>query len=241
MRPVLNHPWKLSVEKAEELQKSLSRQVSLQCPFKDPEAVKTVAALDVHYDEKGDAATAAAAVFELPSLKLLEKAVAREKAVFPYVPGLLSFREIPPLLKALEKLKTAPDVLLVDGQGLAHPRRFGLACHVGLLMDRPSIGCAKTWLFGEHDEPPPGLPGAYTFLRNGDEMVGAALRTRPFVQPLYVSPGHKMGVLTAVDLVMACVKDNRVPEPLRAADRLTRAPASPRAAKKSAPRKKRAK
>lgn len=231
----------MSVPEAEELQKSLARQVSLQCPFKGPEAVKTVAALDVNYDEKGDNATAAAAVFELPSLTLLEKAVAREKALFPYVPGLLSFREIPPMLKALEKLKTSPDVLLVDGQGLAHPRHFGLACHLGLILDRPSIGCAKTWLFGDHDEPPPGLPGAYTFLRNGDEMVGVALRARPYVQPLYVSPGHKMGVLTAVDVVMACVKDNRVPEPLREADRLTRAPVAPRVPRKSAPRKKRAK
>jgi deoxyribonuclease V len=225
------HPWKLTPPQARELQSELSAKVESQPPFNSAEEVRTLAALDVAYGEKSAGEiTAAAVLYDVPSLKILEKSVVTKKAdgLFPYVPGLLSFREAPLLVEALKKIKRDPDVLLIDGQGLAHPRRFGLACHVGFLMDKPSVGCAKSWLFGDYEEPPPGLSGAYTFLRDGDQMIGVALRSRPFVEPVFVSPGHKMSVLMAVDIVMLCVRENRLPEPLREADRLTRVNERPR-------------
>lgn len=225
MKQVFKHSWKLTPEKARELQGTLSARLEFQSAFESAERVKSVAALDVGYGEKGGPVTAAAAVFEFPTLKPVETAVVRKRAnaLFPYVPGLLSFREAPLLIEALKKLKTDADLLLIDGQGQAHPRRMGLASHLGVLMDKPSIGCAKTWLFGDHEEPPPGLAGAYTFLRDGDQMIGVALRSKPYAQPLFVSPGHKMGLMQAVDIVMLCVRNNRVPEPLRFADELSRA------------------
>jgi deoxyribonuclease V len=135
--------------------------------------------------------------------------------------GLFSFREIPLLLKALEKIPDA-DLLLVNGHGLAHPRRFGLASHLGLIFDRPSIGCADTPLVGDYDEPPPGVAGAYTILRDSDEPVGAALRSKVGSRPIFVSPGHRMDVISAVDTVMSLVRAGRWPEPLLLADQVAR-------------------
>lgn len=222
MKPVRRHAWKLSAAKAEALQGELSAGLERSPAFKHAGDVKTMAALDVHYGSD-EAATAACVVVELPSMKVLQRVTAAYPAakLFPYVPGLLSFREIPPLLKVLAGVKQA-DVLLVNGQGLAHPRHFGLACHLGLLMDKPCIGCADTWLFGEYDEPPPGLAGAYTFMKDGDMPVGTALRTKVGSRPIFVSPGHKMGVVLAADIVMDCVRDSRLPEPLRLVDQLSR-------------------
>ncbi|HRY29558.1 MAG TPA: endonuclease V [Elusimicrobiota bacterium] len=223
MRPVEKHSWGLTTEKAEDLQRTLSARLTRQTPFKDAGDVRTVAAVCVEQKKNDAPVSAAAAVFRLPDFQLLESSIVTEKPgkLFPYVPGLLSFRETPLFLKAL-KAVTDADVLLVPGHGLAHPRRFGIACHLGLLMDRPSIGCADEKIFGDFEEPPPGLEGAYTLLRDGDEMIGAALRTRPNTAPLFVSPGHKMGVLMAVDIVMNCVRGNRAPEPLRLLRQLLR-------------------
>lgn len=224
MKPVHRHSWKLSIEKAEKLQGRLSGKLERTPAFEEIRDVKTVAALDVHYGREGDrVAVAACVVVRFPSLEVVQTATVSEKAeqLFPYVPGLLSFREIPPLLKVLAKIGDV-DLLLVNGQGLAHPRHFGLACHLGLLLDRPCIGCADTWLFGEYEEPPPGLAGAYTLLKDGDMPVGTALRTKAGSKPLFVSPGHKMGVLLAADIVMECVRESRMPEPLRLADQLAR-------------------
>ena len=141
---------------------------------------------------------------------------AEGKPPFPYIPGLLSFRETPVLLDALEKLETQPDIIYVDGQGLAHPRRFGLACHIGLLTETPTIGCAKSILVGSHEELPSSL-GAHRPLVHKGEEIGAAVRTRDKVRPMYISPGHLIDIDTSVQWVLASCKGRRMPEPTRRA------------------------
>ena len=183
--------------------------------------MRRVCGLDVHYDEAGRTARAAAVVMGLPGLETIEHAIARRPASFPYVPGLLSFREMPAALAALEALTVRPDLLLCDGQGIAHPRRCGLASHLGLAADLPSIGVAKTRLVGEHREPGASR-GAWASLVDAGEEIGAALRTRAGVKPVYVSIGHRVSLATAIRLVLACSPRYRIPEPLRAADRLAR-------------------
>jgi deoxyribonuclease V len=181
--------------------------------------VRTVAGLDVGFEAEGRVARAAVAVLELPGLALVEEAVARAPARFPYVPGLLSFREVPVVLEALARLSRAPDVILCDGQGYAHPRRFGLACHLGLWTGLPSVGVAKTRLTGVHGPVPEGR-GAWCPLTDGGEVIGAVLRTRPGVKPIFVSIGHRVSLATAIDLVMRCVTRFRLPETTRQAHRL---------------------
>lgn len=166
---------------------------------------------------------ARAAVVVLRGLEPVEQATAERPVTFPYVPGLLSFRELPPLRAAWEKVKSSPDVLLVDGQGLAHPRRFGLACHLGVLLGLPAIGCAKSRLVGEHEEPP-SRRGAWTPLVDGGEVIGAALRTRAACRVVYVSIGHRVSLETAIRVVMDCSPRYRIPEPQRLADRLSKLP-----------------
>lgn len=179
--------------------------------------MRWIAGLDVHYPEK-HLARAAAVLFAFPERTPVEVTVVEDAVHFPYVPGLLSFREAPALLKALDGLRTKPDLLLVDGQGLAHPRRFGVACHLGLLSGLPAIGCAKSRLIGAAAEP--GLErGDWTPLIDDAEVVGAILRTRPGVKPLYVSVGHRISLHTALDWVLACGGRYRLPEPCRLAHR----------------------
>jgi len=162
---------------------------------------------------------AAAVILGFPSLEQIESAIAHLPVRFPYIPGLLSFRELPVLLAAVGKLTFLPDLILCDGQGYAHPRRFGIACHLGLVLDRPSIGVGKSRLVGEH-EAVPDRRGAWTPLVCNGEIVGAALRTRPGVRPVYVSAGHRISLETAIDYVMACTTRYRLPETTRQADRL---------------------
>jgi deoxyribonuclease V len=181
----------------------------------DPPA-RLVAGADV--GEKGGRARAAIAV--LRGSEIVETVVAETAVPFPYVPGLLSFREIPPLLAAWRKLRTRPDVVLLDGQGLAHPRRFGLACHFGLVTGFPTVGCAKSRLLGAHDEPAPAR-GSWSPLVDGGETVGAALRTREAAKPVYVSLGHRVSLAAAIRIVLDCAPRFRIPEPQRLADRLT--------------------
>jgi deoxyribonuclease V len=181
--------------------------------------VRRVAGVDVGFEAGGTITRAAVAVLRYPALELLETAIARRPTTFPYVPGLLSFRELPAVLEALERLNEPPDLLLCDGQGIAHPRRLGIACHLGLLVDIPSIGVAKTRLYGTHEEPP-DQRGAWTPLRADGEIIGAVLRTRAGVKPLYVSPGHRIGLETAVAYVMGCCARFRLPETTRHAHRL---------------------
>jgi deoxyribonuclease V len=165
---------------------------------------------------KHDRARAAMVVLSFPDLQLVEVALAEEPVPFPYVPGLLSFREIPSILAAAERLTVDPDLVLVDGQGIAHPRRFGLASHLGVLLDKPTIGCAKTRLIGTHDEPYHEA-GCYTDLFDGQELIGAVLRTRSHVKPLYISVGHQIDLPTALDRVLECCGGYRLPEPTRLA------------------------
>lgn len=178
---------------------------------------RIVAGADVSY--KGDVARAVFVVMR--DLEPIEQVIVTEKVPFPYIPGLLSFREIPPLLSAWRKVKATPDVIIVDGQGIAHPRRFGIASHLGLVLGVPTIGCAKSRLCGEHEEPAPKR-GSWSPLTHKGELVGAALRTRDGCNVVYVSTGHRVGLESAISVVLACAPRYRLPEPQRLADHLTK-------------------
>ena len=180
---------------------------------------RTVAGADVSYSKQTDQVYAGVVVFDFRSMEPLDKASAIHKASFPYIPGLLSFREAPVLLKAFRLLKTDPDVLLFDGQGIAHPRGLGLASHMGLLLDRPSVGCAKTLLVGEHGAV--GIEaGSYSYLFYKGRRVGAAVRTRRQVRPVFVSPGHRINLSSSIKIVLRSCRGYRLPEPLRHAHNL---------------------
>jgi len=180
---------------------------------------RLVAGADVSFDRRSPELFAAVVVLDMASLAVVDHAVAHAPAGFPYVPGFLSFREIPPLLEAFEQLATRPDLLVCDAHGRAHPRRFGLACHLGVLLDLPSIGCAKSRLVGAHREPGPRR-GAHVQLRDAGEVIGEVVRTRAAVKPVYVSVGHRVSLETARRLVLALAPRYRLPEPTRAAHAL---------------------
>ncbi len=181
--------------------------------------IERVAGVDASYDRATGTTRAAVALLGFPGLEPAAQRVVRRKTRFPYVPGYLSFRETPALLAALAALQRTPDLVLCDGHGLAHPRRFGLACHLGVLLDLPSIGVAKSRLVGTH-APVPEARGQWRPLRDGSETIGAVLRTRTGVRPVYVSVGHRVSLETAIDLVLRCAPRYRVPEPIRRADAL---------------------
>lgn len=210
------HPWDVTPAQARAIQDQLRERLVRQDDFAP---IETVAGLDIGFEEAGKITRAAVVVLRFPGLELLERALARCPTSFPYIPGLLSFREIPAALESLAKLRVEPDLLLCDGQGYAHPRRFGLACHLGLLTDLPSIGVAKSRLIGEHGPLAPEK-GAQTWLRHQGEIIGALLRTRNNVRPVYVSVGHRIGLETALDCVLACTTRCRLPEPTHLAHRL---------------------
>ncbi len=212
------HAWDVSPSEAVEIQQRL-RHLVRQGPEVELEAIRTVGGVDVSYR---DVSRAAVVVVALPSLEVVEQAEAVRETTFPYVPGLLSFREIPAVLDALAKLSTQPDVLMCDGQGYAHPRRLGLASHLGVYLDRVTLGCAKSRLIGRFVEPGPNA-GDFTPLVDRGELVGVALRTKPRTNPLFVSVGHRMDLETAVELVLRCLRGYRLPEPTRLADKLTKA------------------
>jgi deoxyribonuclease V len=183
--------------------------------------VRHVAGADAHYRADGGNTVAAIVVLRFPDLAPHASASAARPTDFPYVPGLLSFREAPAVLDALRRLYPAPDLLLVDGQGVAHPRRFGIASHIGVLADIPTIGVAKSRLVGSYEEPAPER-GAWAPLRHRGERIGAVLRTRTGKRPVFVSVGHRVGLETAIDFVLRCAPRYRLPEPIRHADRLSR-------------------
>jgi len=212
------HDWNLDYRQAVDLQRRLATRLDLVTPL--PEPLRTVAGVDVSYEKHGDLFFAGVVVLSFPTLQPLEEAVAVARVSFPYIPGLLSFRELPVLLDALRSLRTVPDVVLVDGQGIAHPRRFGIASHLGLWIERPTVGCAKSRLCGEH--PPPGRRrGDRVPLTLEGETVGTVLTTRDGVKPLYISPGHRIDVDAAAALALACTGRYRMPEPTRLAHLLT--------------------
>lgn len=221
MRLAIDHPWNLAPDAARALQSQLAARVETRDRLPTP--ITTVAGVDVGFEQGGAITRAAAALLAFPSLELLEWAVARRPTEFPYVPGLLSFREIPAILDALERLTRPPDILLCDGQGRAHPRRFGIACHLGVLLDRPALGVGKTRLVGRHDEPG-GERGDWRPLLDRGEEIGAVLRTRAGVQPLYISIGHRLCLETAIHITLACTPRWRLPETTRAAHRLASGP-----------------
>jgi deoxyribonuclease V len=181
-----------------------------------PGTLRFVAGADVSYDRNSPVLYAAVLVLDAESLEVVEVARATACAEFPYVPGYLSFRELPPLRAAFAKLRTRPDLVLCDGHGRAHPRRFGLACHLGVALDLPVVGCAKSRLVGAHREPGPRR-GAHVSLRDGAEVIGEVLRTREGVAPVYVSVGHRVSLVTARRLVLRFTPRFRVPEPIRTA------------------------
>lgn len=209
------HPWDLSPAEARQIQEALREKVGVRAlPV---EQVSAVGGVDAAFTK--ESIVAAAVVLDLEALEIREQAVVHEPLNFPYIPGLLSFREAPGILTALARLDELPDVLIVDGHGLAHPRRLGLACHLGVLLDLPAIGCAKSVLVGEH-APLGAEVGSTAELIDGDEVVGMAVRTRENVRPVYVSVGHRVDLESAVRLVLACSGGYRLPEPTRRADRL---------------------
>jgi len=181
--------------------------------------VRTVAGIDIGFEDDGRITRAAAVVLDFPSLAPREQALVRTRTRFPYVPGYLSFREIPAALAALAKLTVRPDLILCDGQGLAHPRRFGLACHLGVLTGIATIGVAKSRLIGTHATLPE-TRGSWVPLRDGTETIGAVLRTRAGVRPVYVSIGHRVSLRKAIDYVMRCTTRFRLPETTRRAHHL---------------------
>lgn len=210
------HPWDLAPAEAIRLQSRLSREVIVADALGE---VRRVAGVDVGFEDGGAVTRAAVVVLDFPSLAFVASALARVPTSFPYIPGLLSFRELPAVLQAFERLEAPPDLVLCDGQGIAHPRRLGIASHLGLWLDLPTIGVAKSRLVGTHEEVPPEK-GAWRPLLHRGERIGAVLRTRAGVSPLYISSGHRVSLDTAIHYVLACITRWRLPETTRAAHRL---------------------
>ena len=210
------HNWDLTPTEAVDLQRQLRDRIKIPQTTTPPK-IKTIAGLDCAFDREGGHGYAGVVVYEYPSMTEVRRVGRRSPLTFPYVPGLLSFREVPLLLAALDKLDTWPDLFMLDGHGLAHPRRFGIACHLGLLIDRPTIGCAKSRLVGDHREPGQ-RPGSHVPLTHHDEVVGRVLRTKRGCKPVFVSAGHRISLEAAVDVVKNCVKTYRIPQPTRGAD-----------------------
>lgn len=208
--------WPVTIGDARQIQESLAARVRLS-PLRTP--VKTVAGVDAAYT--GAMTVAAVAVYDLETMSCIEESYHSAATTFPYVPGYLSFREGPAMIAAIGKLRRRPDLLMVDGQGIAHPRRLGIASFLGVLLAMPAIGCAKSRLVGEYLEPPAGKGGWSTLYLNG-ETVGAVLRSRDRVKPLFVSPGHMVTVADSLELVLRCCTRYRLPEPLRHADALSK-------------------
>lgn len=209
LTPVFDHPWDLTPRQAAELQRQLAARVERQDRL---DRVVSMAGIDVGIE--GHVARAAVVVLRWPDLAVVESARAERLISFPYVPGLLSFRETPVVLDALARLQSRADLLVVDGHGYAHPRRMGIACHIGLLLDRPTIGCAKSRLVGAYEEPGTER-GAYSYLYDAGEIIGAVLRTRANVKPIYVSIGHRISLETATAWILRCCTRYRLPEPIR--------------------------
>jgi deoxyribonuclease V len=218
MKPKIRTRWSLTPRQAMRLQERLRNRVALEDEFAP---IRHVAGADLAFDPATDVAFAGVIVYRFPGMEEVERRSAQRPLRFPYVPGLLSFRESPILIAAFARLKTEPDLILIDGHGRAHPRLFGIACHIGVLFDKPVIGCAKSLLVGEYREP--GMTrGSTTPLVFKGETVGAVLRTRENVRPIFVTQGHRVSLQTAVKLVEKCLDGFRIPKPTREADQYVR-------------------
>lgn len=216
MKSIINHPWDITEEEALTLQQQLAAKVIKEDCFN---SIHNVAGVDVAYDKHSDKLFAAVVVLDAVSLEPIEMATAEGKSPFPYIPGLFSFREIPPIAKALDQLAITPDLIVCDGQGIAHPRRFGLACHLGVLFNVPTIGCGKTRLIGEAESPDQPR-GSFKSLVDSKEVIGHVLRTQDNVNPIYVSTGHRVSLATASDWILKLSPKYRLPETTRKADQL---------------------
>jgi deoxyribonuclease V len=212
--------WPDNVAAARAIQETLRARVEHGDRFGP---VNTVAGIDVGFEDQGRTTRAAVVVLAYPGLQPVAQAISHCPTRFPYVPGYLSFRELPAVLAALDRLSGMPDLILCDGQGIAHPRRFGLACHLGVLTDIPCIGVAKSRLVGTHDEVPPDK-GQWVPLMDKQETIGAVLRTRRRVRPVYVSIGHRVSLATAIEYTLRCTTRYRLPETTRHAHRLASGP-----------------
>jgi len=212
------HPWDVGYKKAVEIQERLKKSIFLKGSAKN---CNLIAGADVSYTRESEIFYASVVVFNLQTMERVEEATAGGKVDFPYIPGLLSFRESPILLKVFAKIKSEPDVIILDAQGIAHPRGIGLASHIGLLLDKSAIGCAKTRLIGEYN----GVgrdAGCHSQLTVKDKIVGVVLRTRKNVKPVFVSPGHKIDLKTSIGLVLKSCRGYRLPEPVRQAHNLVK-------------------
>lgn len=216
MSEVQRFPIPRTVAEAIDLQMHLREQVREE-PL-DVDALRLVAGADVSFGRFGSEGWAGIVVLQMENLQVVEEVVVHTPITFPYVPGLLSFRESPPLLEAWSRLSIMPDVVLCDAHGRAHPRRFGMACHFGLLVDIPTIGCAKSLLCGNVETMSPMRD--WFPIREGEELIGAALLTLPSARPVYVSIGHRVDLPSALEVVRRCVRRHRIPEPLRLAHEL---------------------
>jgi deoxyribonuclease V len=212
------HRWDLSIEEMKEKQRELARQVVLEDQFG---AITSIAGVDMALNELSGQARAAVVLLSFPELAILEQHVYEEPLRMEYVPGLLSFRELPCVLGALEQLKQRPDLVMVDGQGIAHPRGLGIAAHLGIWTGLPSIGCAKSILVGHH-EPVGEEVGAWQPLIYQHKTIGAVLRTRAKVKPMIISPGNRISLESSITYVLACGRGYRLPEPTRLADKLSK-------------------
>ena len=207
------HSWQVSISEAKDIQRSLAGKVSGSGEVESP---RFIAGVDISVKREVGQATGAVVILQYPELRVVEVKVIGGRLDFPYIPGLLSFRESPLILAACQELTLVPDLILVDGQGIAHPRRMGLASHLGLFLDTPTIGCAKSLLCGQH-EVPGREPGSYTEIRDREEVIGAALRTKLGVNPVYISIGHRICLESAIYWVLKCCRGYRLPEPARLA------------------------
>ncbi|MHB8842180.1 MAG: deoxyribonuclease V [Candidatus Aquicultor sp.] len=212
------NPWRVSVTEAAEIQRELRSRIQ-PAPINLDE-VSYVAGADVSFSRGSDEIFAAVAILSYPDLAVVEEKTAMTLATFPYIPGFLTFREGPALVEAFKKIETVPDVVIFDGQGVAHPRRFGIASHMGVLLDLPSVGCAKTVLVGKYSEPGETRGSTSPLIKNGEE-IGVALRTRTGVSPVFVSIGHKIDLTGATGVVLSCAPRYRLPEPVRMAHNLS--------------------
>lgn len=210
------HDWPMSTVDAKAIQEKFRGKVVRSSSLKK---VSLVAGVDIGFENQGKITRAAIAALSFPELQLVEKIIIRTKTTFPYIPGYLSFREVPAALQAFAKLKNIPDLVLCDGQGIAHPRRFGLACHLGLWIQLPTIGVAKSRLIGTYKEPG-SRKGSWEPLTDKGQQIGAVLRTRDNVSPVYVSIGHKVDLPTAIQFTLDCTTRYRLPETTRWAHKL---------------------
>ena len=207
------HPWNINPKEGIKVQKRLKNKLIFN---EGKFSIEKICGTDVSYDKSKNMLFSAVIVLSYLDMNVIEEQTAVTECTFPYVPGLLSFREVPALLKAFDKIKNIPDIVICDGQGIAHPRGIGLASHLGLILDLPTIGCAKKRLFGEYSEIG-NSKGDYSYISDGNKNIGIVLRTRTNIKPVFVSQGYKIGINFSREIILNCCKKYRIPEPIRKA------------------------